>query len=246
MTGISSGGGGGYDYVMAGYPSDAEEGESLYHLTENAAFVYSGSAWVEQTVTDHSQLSGVNEGDHRNDSRVSDLAPIQSVNGRTGDVTGLFEASDYNPESDTHSRYTDGEAANAAPVQSVGGQTGSVTVSVLQSQTTPYERVGSGGGSSISGTVDSSDWSEDVYYVAAFKVTHSDAFGQEFDVYVDGQLEGSSGTITDSESFTTGVSGVYDLPANWTVSAGEDVSTIYVDMSAYYYVPTTNYMLEIQ
>ena len=78
MTGAGSGGGGGYDYVEAFYPSDADEGESLYHLTENAAYVYSGSEWIEQTVTDHSQLSGVNEGDHRSDQRVSDLAPVQT------------------------------------------------------------------------------------------------------------------------------------------------------------------------
>ncbi|QKY16400.1 hypothetical protein [Halorubrum sp. CBA1229] len=137
MTSISSGGGGGYDYVETFYPSDAEEGESLYHLDEDAAYVYTGTEWTEQTVTDHSQLSGVGEdthfthaavagsgshtdlsdvteGDHRSDGRVSDLAPLQSVNGRTGDVTGLFEATDYNPESDTHSRYTDSEAAAAA------------------------------------------------------------------------------------------------------------------------------------
>lgn len=126
MTGAGSGGGGGYDYVEAFYPSDAEEGESLYHLTENAAFVYSGTEWIEQTVTDHSQLSGVNEGDHRSDSRVSALAPLQSVNGRTGDVSGLFEASDYTPEADTHTRYTDAEAESAAPVQSVEGGTGAV------------------------------------------------------------------------------------------------------------------------
>ena len=87
MTGAGSGGGGGYDYVEASFPSDADEGESLYHLTENAAFVYSGTDWIEQTVTDHSQLSGVNEGDHRSDSRVSDLAPVQSVNGETGDIS---------------------------------------------------------------------------------------------------------------------------------------------------------------
>ncbi|TKX70953.1 hypothetical protein [Halorubrum sp. GN11GM_10-3_MGM] len=106
MTGISSGGGGGYDYVQASYPPDAEEGEDLYHLTEDAAFVYSGSAWIEQTVTDHSQLSGVNEGDHRSDSQVKNLAPVDTVNGRSGDVSGLLEASDYTPEADTHSRPT--------------------------------------------------------------------------------------------------------------------------------------------
>jgi microcystin-dependent protein len=127
MTGISSGGGGGYDYVETFFPSDAEEGEDLYHLTKDAAFVYDGAEWIEQTVTDHSQLSGVNAGDHRSDSQVSDLAPVQSVNGRTGAVTGLFEASNYTPETDTHDRYTDSEAASAAPVQSVDGKTGDVT-----------------------------------------------------------------------------------------------------------------------
>jgi hypothetical protein len=122
MTGISSGGGGGYDYVETYFPGDAEEGEDLYHLTENAAFVYTGSQWIEQTVTDHSQLSGVNEGDHRSDQRVSDLAPLQSVNGRTGDVTGLFEVSNYTPEADTHDRYTDSEARQAVehPQRAVG------------------------------------------------------------------------------------------------------------------------------
>lgn len=128
MTGISSGGGGGYDYVETSFVSDAEEGEELYHLTNNAAYVYTGVQWIEQTVTDHSQLSGVNEGDHRSDQRVSDLAPLQSVNGRTGDVTGLFEASDYTPEADTHSRYTDAEAESAAPVQSINGKTGALEV----------------------------------------------------------------------------------------------------------------------
>ncbi len=41
---------------------------------------------------------------------------------------GALASSDYNPESDTHSRYTDGEASNAAPVQSVNGATGNVSL----------------------------------------------------------------------------------------------------------------------
>lgn len=102
----ASGGGSGppYTYVMDGYPSDAEEGESLYHITEDAAYVYTGSTWVEQTVTNHSQLAGISEGDHRSDQRVAELAPVESVNGRTGAVSGLLDAADYNPEADTHAR----------------------------------------------------------------------------------------------------------------------------------------------
>ena len=61
-------------------------------------------------------------------STAAAAAPVQSVNGRTGTVSGLFEASDYNPESDTHARYTDSEASSAAPVQSVNGATGAVQI----------------------------------------------------------------------------------------------------------------------
>lgn len=87
----ASGGGSGppYTYVQDGFPDGAKEGESLYHITNNAAYVFSGVDWIEQTVTNHSQLAGISEGDHRSDQRVSDLAPVQSVNGNTGDVTAV-------------------------------------------------------------------------------------------------------------------------------------------------------------
>lgn len=59
---------------------------------------------------------------------ASDAAPVQSVNGRDGVVSGLFESDDYDPEGDTHDRYTDEEAEAAAPVQSVNEETGDVAV----------------------------------------------------------------------------------------------------------------------
>jgi len=88
----ASGGGSGppYTYAMDGYPDDAEEGESLYHITEDAAYVYTGSTWVEQTVTNHGQLAGISAADHHDrysDSEASDAAPVQSVNNETGDVS---------------------------------------------------------------------------------------------------------------------------------------------------------------
>lgn len=65
MVGISGGGGGGgYDYVQNGTPSGAEEGEEWYDTGGNAAYVYDGANWIEQTVTDHGQLSGVSASDH--------------------------------------------------------------------------------------------------------------------------------------------------------------------------------------
>ena len=76
-----------YTYVQDGYPNGAEEGESLYHVTEDRAYVFDGDNWVEQTVTDHGELSGVSEGDHRTDAQVSNLAPVDDVNGQTGSVS---------------------------------------------------------------------------------------------------------------------------------------------------------------
>jgi len=67
MVGISGGGGGGgggYNYVQDAEPGDPSEGEEWYDTGADAAFVYDGSAWIEQTVADHSQLTGVNQDDH--------------------------------------------------------------------------------------------------------------------------------------------------------------------------------------
>jgi len=76
MVGISGGvggGGGGYNYVQDAQPGDPSEGEEWYDTGSNAAYVYDGSAWVEQTVVDHGQLSGVGSNDHH--------SPPTSTNG---------------------------------------------------------------------------------------------------------------------------------------------------------------------
>ena len=54
----------GYDYVQPGEPSDPDEGEEWYDTDANQAYVFDGAAWVELTVTDHGQLSGVSASDH--------------------------------------------------------------------------------------------------------------------------------------------------------------------------------------
>lgn len=66
MTGIAGGGGGGggYNYVQDATPSGAVEGEEWYDTGANAAYVYDGASWIEQTVSDHGQLSGVSAADH--------------------------------------------------------------------------------------------------------------------------------------------------------------------------------------
>ena len=80
MVGISGGGGGGgggYNYVQDAEPGDPSEGEEWYDTGADAAFVYDGSAWIEQTVVDHGQLSGIGSGDHHSrytDSEAADIA----------------------------------------------------------------------------------------------------------------------------------------------------------------------------
>jgi len=78
MVGRSGGGGGssGFDYVQDPNPQAPEEGEEWYDTGSNAAFVYTGDEWVEQTIVDHGQLSGVGANDHH--------APPSSTNSHEG------------------------------------------------------------------------------------------------------------------------------------------------------------------
>lgn len=57
-------GGGGFDYVQDPSPQDPSEGEEWYDTGSDSAFVYTGSAWVEQTITSHDKLSGVTSDQH--------------------------------------------------------------------------------------------------------------------------------------------------------------------------------------
>lgn len=59
-----SGGGGGFDYVQDPSPQSPEEGEEWYDTGSDRAFVYDGANWIEQTIGDHGQLSGVGASDH--------------------------------------------------------------------------------------------------------------------------------------------------------------------------------------
>lgn len=129
-----------YTYVKDGYPADAKEGESLYHISEDAAYVYTGASWVEQTVTSHSQLSGVGESDHHNrytDSEAASSAPVQSVNGQTGYVS-VEPGGEVKPVSrtvwnvtsnanDTHYQSTYISETTAYAISVSGGNTRSLT-----------------------------------------------------------------------------------------------------------------------
>jgi len=66
MVGRSGGGdgGGGFDYVQDPSPQEPKEGEEWYDTGSNAAYVYDGAEWIEQTIVDHGQLSGIGASDH--------------------------------------------------------------------------------------------------------------------------------------------------------------------------------------
>jgi hypothetical protein len=83
FTDPPSTGGGGYDYVQDAEPGDAVEGEEWYDTGDNAAFVYDGAGWIEETVTDHGQLSGVSPDDHHTQTTSSDIdhSQVQNVQG---------------------------------------------------------------------------------------------------------------------------------------------------------------------
>ncbi|GAB7094090.1 hypothetical protein JCM30237_12420 [Halolamina litorea] len=65
MVGIQGGSGGaGFDYVQDPSPQDPEEGEEWYDTGSDRAFVFDGANWIEQTIGDHGQLSGIGTHDH--------------------------------------------------------------------------------------------------------------------------------------------------------------------------------------
>jgi len=120
MADLSTGGGGGgdaYTYVQDAQPSGAAEGESWYDTGANAAYVYDGASWIEQTVAAHSDLSGVSSSDHH-------AKPTGT--GNTGQ-TGVYEYN-YNDSisfstgsggtttvtSNPHNIYSDGVEVNGS------------------------------------------------------------------------------------------------------------------------------------
>ncbi len=66
MTSISSGTAGtsGFDYVQDTTPSTPTEGETWYDTSADEAYVYDATAFVEMTVTGHSELGGVGAANH--------------------------------------------------------------------------------------------------------------------------------------------------------------------------------------
>jgi len=92
------GGGGGYDYVQDAEPTDATEGEEWYDTGANAAYVYDGANWIEQTVVDHTQLSGVSSGQHHTKTTSSEIDHANVSNVNSGQH---------------HTRYSDSEARSA-------------------------------------------------------------------------------------------------------------------------------------
>ncbi|GAA0648788.1 hypothetical protein [Salarchaeum japonicum] len=109
MTGIVGGGsgGGGFDYVQAPAPAEPEEGESWYDTDANAAFVYTGTEWVEQTVVSHDQLSNVSANDHHS-------PPTQTAVESSG--SGYFSTPATFPNDGSSSTWTIGKVSDSCRI----------------------------------------------------------------------------------------------------------------------------------
>lgn len=143
-------GGGGFDYVQDPSPQDPSEGEEWYDTGSDSAFVYTGSAWVEQTITDHSKLSGIGSSDHHSrytDAEARDAVSGAGFNRRTSTQT-IFQSNGtsswvYDNALPLHIEadgYVDWENGNGAGLATInvavyvdGTQIGSSTVASEQS-----------------------------------------------------------------------------------------------------------------
>jgi hypothetical protein len=67
----------GFVYVTDAAPDNPEEGETWYDLGTNEAKVYDGVEWHLLTVTDHSEVGGVQAGQHRSDANIQSVVDGQ-------------------------------------------------------------------------------------------------------------------------------------------------------------------------
>ena len=73
-----------YTYVGKTEPLEPLEGETWYRTDTDSAFVFDGANWVETTIVDHGQLSGLGSNDHHSrpssttssSDRVADMRVI--------------------------------------------------------------------------------------------------------------------------------------------------------------------------
>lgn len=85
-------GGGGFDYVQDPQPSEPTEGEEWYDTDGNAAYVYDGAEWIEETITTHDKLSGVTSDQHHAPPTSTDSHVDRTVYG-SGNVWSSGHAS---------------------------------------------------------------------------------------------------------------------------------------------------------
>lgn len=110
----------GYDYVQTAQPAEPEEGQTWYDLDADSALVYDGANWVEMTVTDHAQLSGVTADAHHakttSAAALSDVSADSVTDAHHTKTTSAAALSDVSADSVAdahHPRYTDNEAIQA-------------------------------------------------------------------------------------------------------------------------------------
>jgi len=108
----------------------------ILHVPSGKLFEIDSSEKSSSITSEHSNLSGIGSSDHHtrySDSEASNAAPVQSVNGETGDISiSGFSGSHTDltdiGSSDHHTRYSDSEAISAVEGQSNLQLSGDLTI----------------------------------------------------------------------------------------------------------------------
>jgi len=186
--------------------ADSTQSDLDSHTSDSNPHSESASeSWVSSNFNDYT------------DFKASDAAPIQTVNGETGDVTvegfsgshndlsnvdpadhhEVFEPSDYNPEADTHDRYTDSEARTA-----VDGATIDITgeASSTQSDLDSHTSDSNPHSGSASESWVSSNFNDYADSEAVSAVESESSLGFSGSITVDGDISDGTTTIWDSSA----------------------------------------------
>jgi hypothetical protein len=70
-----------YTYVSDTSPTADEEGETWYDPTTSNSYAWDGGTWVDLTVVDHSQLSGIGSSDHHSPVSTTDPLTVDAEQG---------------------------------------------------------------------------------------------------------------------------------------------------------------------
>jgi len=235
------GGGGGYDYVQDAEPADAETGETWFDTGANSGHVYDGATWLEQTVTNHSQLSGVGAGTHH--------TPGVATYNQTSEPTGNSGESWFNPDNGVYYVHDGSGWKSIPPAQVLDEATafdGSDGESIAHNGTTvsggSIELLNNARGDTISGP-SLSGWGTESGNPEAGLIINPNVSiaGLEFDIEPQNLDSGtlrlrrhSDGTVLDSKNINPSNGDDTNITVNASMSAGTAYRLTFEDGDKYH------------